>query len=492
MRHSERRRKKSIGRSHQLASVRASCYEASTDVRGVPVRRQLMRWSAAGMVLICTAGMVVAAEAGGVPRGTSWSRISGGSTPATAAGGQLGLARTADGTLHVIWNRGGGASPATIFDTRISAAGMLGRTTTVARGWAGNGGLALLVMPDKTLRLFAAGMASAHAASGGLNMLTAPSSGNTWTLVPNATWGGATANAAAFAGATLTNTGDIVTSWPSYFHVGLDPQAADSLIHPDMASSPLVTDHATGAIVVAGITIAGKGGTFVRQVLPHPGPSLLLASAGNERSSGLAARLGAPGVYIAYATSNGDAVQLLRYGGTTKTVARGSAFTMTKVFAGPGGRLWVAWGAFRGTQIFVTRSNEAVTAFEPVQTLTLPDPSTNQGVSALQGEGSAGPLDLFADMMIGSEGGFMHTHVLALFSLQAAVGRPTKGKTQAPVRLTLRDAGDPVAGVKIVVAGKQLSTDAKGLTTLALAPGSYTATASAPGYATTSISVTVR
>ena len=60
------------------------------------------------------------------------------------------------------------------------------------------------------------------------------------------------------------------------------------------------------------------------------------------------------------------------------------------------------------------------------------------------------------------------------------------------MRLTLRDAGDPVTAAKIVVAGKHLTTNAKGLATLALAPGSYTATASASGYATTSISVTVR
>ena len=66
--------------------------------------RQLIGWSVAG-VLICAAGVVLTAGAGGAPRGTPWSRISGGTTPASAPGGQLGLARTADGTLHVIWNR---------------------------------------------------------------------------------------------------------------------------------------------------------------------------------------------------------------------------------------------------------------------------------------------------------------------------------------------------------------------------------------------------
>jgi len=343
-------------------------------------------------------------------------------------------------------------------------------------------------MPDKTLRLFAAGMSSAHAAGGGINMLTAPSSGNSWTLVPNAFWGGATANAAAYAGATLTNTGEIVTSWPSYFHVGLDPQAANSLIHPDMVSSPLVTDHASGAVVVAGITIAGKGGTFVRQLLPHPGPSLLLPSAGNERSSGLAARLAAPGVYIAYATLNGQAVQLLRYGGTTTTVARGTAFTTAKVFAGPRGRLWVAWGAFRGTEIFVTRSNEAVTAFEPVQTLTLPDPSTNQGVSALQGEGSTGPLDLFADMTIGNVTGFMHTRVLPVLSGTVAVSAVMGKKGQLvghKVTVKVTDAGDRVAGATVGVGGVKAMTSSSGVATVTLSAaksGQLRVTATDPGY----------
>jgi hypothetical protein len=454
------------------------------------MRRQLRSRAATGAVLIGIAGLALTAAAGGVAPGTAWSRISGGPTQATAAGGQLGLARTADGTLNVIWNRGTG--PTSIFDTRISSDGTIRGTTTVASGWAGNGGLALLVLPDKTLRLFAAGMSNAHAASGGINMLSAPAGGGSWTLVPNAVWGGATANAAAYLGATLTSTGEIVTSWPDYFHVGLDPTSAPTLIHPDMASSPLATDHATGAVVTAGITIAGSGGAFVRQVLPSAGPSLLLASATQERSTGLAARVGAPGVYISYATLNGQAVRLARYGGTTQTVARGSGLVTAKVFAGPGGRLWVAWMVFRGTEIYATRSNEAVTAFEPVQMLTLPDPSTNQGVSALQGEGSVGALDLFADMTIGTEAGFMHTRVLALFTLKASVGGPAKGQKNAPVSLSLRDAGDPVSAATIVVAGKHLKTNSKGLATLPLAPGSYTASATATGYATTSIPFTVR
>src|SRR5689334_1448003 len=82
---------------------------------------------------------------------TPWARISGPTQP----GVQLGLARTADGVLHIIWNRG--ATPTTILETKLSAANKLSPATTVASNWNGNDGLALLTMPDGSLRLFVAG-----------------------------------------------------------------------------------------------------------------------------------------------------------------------------------------------------------------------------------------------------------------------------------------------------------------------------------------------
>src|SRR5580765_2269152 len=98
------------------------------------------------------AAVAVAAAAGrATSTGSAWTRISG----PTQAGSQLGLARSADGVLHVIWNRGN--SPTSILETRLSQAGKAAGTSTVAAGWQGNNGLGLVVMPDKTLRLFAAG-----------------------------------------------------------------------------------------------------------------------------------------------------------------------------------------------------------------------------------------------------------------------------------------------------------------------------------------------
>ena len=79
---------------------------------------------------------------------------------------QLGLARTADGVLHVISNRG--AKP-TRSSRPVFRGGEAAGTSTVATGLDGNGGFGLLAMPDGTLRLFAAvrGHPHVHGVCGG-------------------------------------------------------------------------------------------------------------------------------------------------------------------------------------------------------------------------------------------------------------------------------------------------------------------------------------
>ena len=155
------------------------------------------------------AGIAGAAGAARSPA-TAWTRISGPTQP----GLQLGLARTADGVLHVIWNRG--ATNSSISETRLSAAGRPLGTSAVASGWASNGGLALLAMPDRTLRLFASG-------NDGIETVTAPAAGKSWTRQPVAGWGGPVAEASAVIGATLTKDGQPVTAWRGTAAEGVPP-----------------------------------------------------------------------------------------------------------------------------------------------------------------------------------------------------------------------------------------------------------------------------
>ncbi|HWQ00486.1 MAG TPA: hypothetical protein VN449_00080 [Gaiellaceae bacterium] len=423
----------------------------------------------AAVALALTAGLGRAA-----PAGPAWSRVSGPTQP----GVQLGIARTPDGVLHVIWNRG--ASPTSIFETRLSASGKTLGTSTVATGFDGNGGLGLLAMPDHTLRLFAAGATHPGSPTYGITNFTAPASGRSWTL-QSAYWGGAVANSSGVIGATLTKDGQPVTAWRGFAAEGLAPTAPQSAYQAGMTESQLATDASTGAVVLSGVTNAGAGGVYVQQVIPSPAARVVLPLPAGENDwyTSLSGRIGAGGVYVAYTDTK--SVRLYSYGGGSKTLARGS-FTSAGVCPGPDGRLWIAWAA-RGDGLFVTRSNRAASAFEPVQRLTLAQAA--DGLTFLQCEGSAGPLDLFANVPGGGAAGFWHTHVLPQFSMGAQ-------STKTAVTLSVRDAGDPMADVSITVAGKHLKTDARGRVTLTLRPGSYTATATAAGYASGSARITVR
>jgi hypothetical protein len=401
---------------------------------------------------------------------TAWDRISGPTQP----GVELGLARTKDGVLHAISNRG--VSGTSISETRIAPSGRTIGTSTVATGWDGNGGLALVTMPNGTLRLFAAGATHAGSNAFGINTFTAPAGGGSWQLQNGVFWGGAVANSAAYIGATLTRDGQPVTAWRGLAGEGLPPQTS-RVYQGGMTASQLATDAGNGAVLLSGVTNAGKGGVYVQQVLPDQGARVVLPlPAGiNDWNSSLSARTGADGVYVAYA--DGKAARLYRYGGKTLTL-RSGPFVSAAVCAAPAGRLWVAWGD-KVDGVFATRSNMGVSAFEPVQRLKLAQ-NTTDGLTYLQCEGSTGPVDLFADVFIGAAGGFWHTHLLPRFSLLERAQR-------SQVTLIARDAGDPVPGASIKVAGRRVVTGANGQATLVLRRGGYSASATAPGYASASL-----
>ncbi len=439
-----------------------------------------MRSTLIALAVAATAVVVaVAAGAGRAsPAGSPWTRI----TVPNSSGDQLGLARTPDGTLHVIWNRGA-QPPSAILDTRLSPSGAKRGTTTVTGHWDGaKNGLALLVMPDKTLRLFTTGTHSSADSNGGVSTFTAPASGTGWRLQPDV-WGGPQAAASAVIGATLTKDGQVVTGWRGAAAEGLPPSSIPQNAYaPFQLTTHLATDAGTGAVVLAGVYGGGKGGVFVQQVLPGAGKAVVLSDGGNNNDwvEGLSARIGAPGVYVAYADTK--SARLYRYGGSSKTLARGP-YTSATVCAGPEGRLWVAWGD--SGELFVTRSNRGASGFEPVQKLTLAQQMTG-GLRYLQCEGSAGPVDLFAEAVDKANAlGFWHTHVLAQLALRAQVRK-------SKVTLSARDAGDPVAGATITAGGRRAKTAANGQASLTLKPGSYSASASAPGYATVTARFTVR
>ena len=269
-------------------------------------------------------------------------------------------------------------------------------------------------------------------------------------------------------------------------HVGLDPTTPNSSFGSDLGASWLATDHVSGAVVLAGPTVAGSGGAFVQQVLPGAGASQILPGTANGQASGLAGRIGAGGVYVAW--TDGKTIKLTTVGGGTRTLARGP-FGFAKVFAAPGGRLWVAWGD-TNDGLYVTRSNAAVTKFEPVQHEKLASGDV-AGLANENGNGAAGPLDFFALFQIGgSDRGYWQTHVSPKLSIGRSVGKVKRGKRS--VTITVTDAGDPVSGASVKVGSKKGTTGANGRVTFSLARGSYKEKASALGYAGASGRVKVK
>ncbi len=443
------------------------------------IRRGRTPLVAAAVALVALMGSALAAGAGTAGTAGSaarWTRISGPGND----GIQLGLARTRDGVLDVIWNRGNPA-PTTIFDTRYSPSGAKLGTTTVAKNFGGAEGLALLVMPDGTLRLFAIGSPTTGSPVSGVNTFTSAGGGTGWKLDQGVVWSGSGSNL----GATLTKDGEPVTAYSGVFHKGLGSGTPTTVCSCFSVTSDVATDAGSGAVVMAGIgQPAGQkeAGTFVEQALPSVGGRVLLPSANiGPGGYGISGRIGAAGVYVMYTDDlrpqvTKPAVRLYRYHGPTRVIARGP-YTFAKAFAGPAGRLWLAWGDAKDG-VFVTRTNKAAGRLEPVQKLKAP--AGTQYAWNAQGEGSVGPLDLFVDADNGKGHGFWHTHVLPRLTVQTHVSRSSSRSTAT---ISVTDAGDPVAGAVVVVGGKHLKTPASGRVVLTLRPGSYPVRVGAPGFA---------
>jgi hypothetical protein len=446
------------------------------------------------IALVLAATLAVPAALAASAKSTAhskWVRITGPNN----TGAQLGLARTSDGVLNVIWNHGVPA-PTTIYDTRYSSSGAKLGTSTVVSNFGGAGALAALVMSDGSLRLFASGAATTGSSVVGIHTFTAPASGTPWTRAAGDVWGGAPAGASSTIGAALTKTGVPVTGWGGAFQVGLSSGTSGTTACACFSlQGNLATDASSGAVIMSGLGQPSGykyAGTFVQEVTPSNGGRVVLPSA-NQGSgdSGVSGRLGASGVYVMYSDNTRPqvtkpAVRLYRYKGATKTIAKG-AFTVAKVFPGPQGRLWLMWGDAQDG-VFVTRTNKAAGKREPVQKLKAP-PGTGFLWDA-DGEGSQGALDLFVKSDAGGGLGFWHAHVLARFSLKARVAHHRKG-TAAKVTLVLRDAGDAVAGAKISVGKRKLTTNAKGAVSLKLRHGVYSVGAKAPSYKPAKVKVKV-
>jgi hypothetical protein len=333
------------------------------------VRAAILLFLLAGLVTV-----VAGARAGGSGRpGGSWDLVS---TPVQSPISVIGLARTGDGVLHVVWQRepsSGGA----LMHSPISAGGSVGSATTIVTGWSAVGDAALVAEPGGGLRVFFSGIHSTTVGDPlfGLNTAVSPASGAQWTLTPAsiATSDFAYARPPAVA---LAADGTPLESWYSgstiVVHRGLSPATPDSEYPLPQATSiqpNLATDTQSKRMYVAWCDFGPSAGTWVAEVNTSTGapagpprklPGSTTTSQGQEHSTcnlsspagrtPIAARPGG-GVYVAgaagYPTQTTVVVWRLNPDGSAGepiTVASSPVqHSHVALAAGSDGRLWVAW-----------------------------------------------------------------------------------------------------------------------------------------------------
>ena len=163
------------------------------------------------------------------------------------------------------------------------------------------------------------------------------------------------------------------------------------------------------------------------------------------------------GVWVAYTSGYPSGAAILLYNLRTHrrvTVPASANSDQVGLAAAPGGRLWVFWTTAESNAVHAVRTNAAVTAFEPVQTVAAPD-----DVFATAGEGTPGPLDLVINGTVrpgSSDNELFYRRFLARFTARASYHRGV-------VTVSVTDAGTPVKGATVTYGGHSVATNAAGV-----------------------------
>jgi len=447
-----------------------------------------VRFAVAVVVVLAVAGSAAAGPPG------QWTKL-----PGTVINfAEPGLARTPDGVLHVVYTRRNGTKE-DLVHLEVSAAGKVGADTVALGGWSSMSHPDLLRMPDGSLRVFFGGIRSTNPGetNNAMNTATAPASGAPWTLKPGKAAQATYAYATSVAGAGLAKDGTPISAWSGSpglgFHYGVDPSTPDGKIPQTsccLYTPEVAVDAASGqAWVGFHSNESATPGLYVNAIGPSgaqggrrlaPGSVTGKSSVYPGNRASLTGRIGAGGVYLFFGQGYPTFKTLALWKVDTakpQLVIKADRSEHANVAAAPEGRLWLMWEQ-NGT-IFATRTNRTATKVGGVNAIRVPGGAS---IYRLNGEGSAGPLDLIANM---SSGGQFLWHQQVWPKLLVSGKRA--GKTLV---FTVTDAGDPVAAATVKAGGKTLKTAANGRAVLAKAPaGRVKASASKAGYAAATTTV---
>jgi hypothetical protein len=419
---------------------------------------------------------------------------------------EIGLARGADGVLHVLWLNGSG--PWHIKDTPIAASGKVGSPATIATDF-------LATDPDVTttpsgIIAFWNGIkANTPGSPQGTFAATRPRSGGAWSASVSAiTPLPAVPDTSSPDSAT---TGSDGKPWVAYS--GSFSMVVEHLGHPEVQVAPklkccisnagLAVDGASGKTWLGySSLISHAEGIFARPLSATGKPSgpaqRLPQSLGKggliippqQRTAVTGRGPGRGGVFAVYGSGypKFKSLKLVRLGArsarTMATFGRTQDLAGTAIAADQSGRLWVAWAIGRGTRpgLLVRRSNTAAGTFGPAEHVALPAGTT--AILKVYINARGGRLDVVAQIDRGSlsKTAYWATEVLAPLAMSAT--RSSHGGAKVTIRVT--DAGTAVSGAAVRFCGRRATTSKSGKVTFrvhSVGRGSATATAAKGGYA---------
>ncbi|MDQ5833682.1 MAG: carboxypeptidase-like regulatory domain-containing protein [Actinomycetota bacterium] len=440
--------------------------------------------AAAAGALSLMAG-IATAEAG--PPG-KWTQVTGTGAPETNTE-RVGLARTDDGVLHVLWSRDDVGTGSVLHSSISADAKSVSAPSTVFDNPLGGvtSSVDLVRAPDNTLRAFFAAtnqydglLASATSSDGAGWSVQAPVS----KLEPE----GKPVYVAGGISAAVANDGTFFSAWGASapegdgFHVGLDPTVADGELPGPLNIDPDIgVDSQSGQVVAAWNSLDDELVHVMPLAPAGPATTIPTSAPQTQHRAGVTGRIGAPGVFAAYTKGTN---QFLADPSVFR-VDTGKALRITKkdgeqigIAAAPDGRLWVFWK--KASNVYATRSNKAATKFGRVVALRTPGSSTT--VYNLAGEASRGPLDLLALLEPGS-GAIANWHQRILPGLTFSTAKIKKGKQKGKTKVKVTDAEQAVSGAKVKVKGTgSKTTGSSGTVRFGLAKGKYKVTTSKSGY----------
>lgn len=185
-----------------------------------------------------------------------------------------------------------------------------------------------------------------------------------------------------------------------------------------------------------------------------------------------------PGVYVAYCANSGCSSLLLWRDGAKKAlkVPHSAKALGVAMSSGPAGRLWLAWYNVASNRVYTVRTNKADTRFGPVRSYKAPcydDANTHLGLSG----GGYGRLDVGVECLSAktTKPVIEVTQTLATLRVSASK-RTVRSSSAVKVTFTVTDAGDPVSGATVKVAGHTAKTGSNGKATITIPKGTRAGT----------------